>query len=227
LVVDWGGVFFLEELLGQLVCGWFRGCGVPGAGPDLLGGVLEGEGELLGLPGGEGGLDGALDEEAGAVAALGCAGDFLACAEDVILFCAGEADSWDGGMLFRGEVGIEAQEAESLGDPGMSMPVAFAGAELVPGLVRWDDDAVGVVLGVGDDAASRGATDEGAQVGLGCDLVVTLRVAECGGWQSPAIEPEEGFLALGSGEEQGFIERHIPGWFTGAGFEQEPMFHVG
>jgi hypothetical protein len=166
-----------------------------------------------------------LDEEAGAVAALGCAGDFLAGAEDIILFGAGEADSGGGGMFFRGEVGVEAEEAEGLCDPGMGAPVAFAGAEFVPRLIGRDDDAIGLVLGVGDDAAAGGAADEGAQVGLGCDVVVALGVAEGRGWEGPAVEAEQGLLALGGGEEQGLVEGHIMGGFTRAGLEEEPMFH--
>lgn len=79
------------------------------------------------------------------------------------------------------------------------------------------DEGVGPVVAVVDDAASGDATDEGGDRGGfavsfegGLDVAVALSVAEGGGGLEPGIVTEEG-QAWGDGFEQGSVDRHIGG----------------
>ena len=92
----------------------------------------------------------------------------------------------------------------------MHAAVAFFGAELIPGIVGREDEGVGPIGIVGNEATAGGAPDERTEGGPRRDICVTLRIAEGRRGFGPGIKAEEGG-ANGCGLfEQGLVEGHVP-----------------
>ncbi len=169
------------------------------------------------------GLDAALDEEAGPVSALGCAGEFSAIDQQVGFLPADEALAGAGGFAAGGDGGGEVAEGEGGLEPTMHAQVAVGCAEAIPFVTGRNGEGVGPVGEMGDQTAAGGATEEGSDAGPGGDVLMGLEVAERGGGRGPGVGAQHGESELGGGFEEGFVERHVPGRFTRTGVEECPV----
>ncbi len=183
----------------------------------------------------------ALKEEAALGAFLRGAGEFHAGGgmHDVVEFGAGEADGGAlgggacGGVFvgvvrgrwFAGELheGVVAELAQGGGESFMHEAVALDGAEIGDGRLAGDDERVGAIITMIDDAAAGGATAEftveidGQVIAHPGDF---LAEAEGDGGARPAVGAEAGVGGGGVVLEEEEIGRHVGGGGIGARGEE-------
>ena len=169
------------------------------------------------------GLDGALDEEAELVAALGGPGNLFAVPEEVKFLVADKALAGQRFATTGGQFGDDAEFGKSEADPVVDAAVTFLGLESMPFAPGREGGAIGPIHIMGDNAAAGGAADERAQRGEGGDFGVFLEVAEGGGGFGPTVEAQQGSLQARHGGEHGFVERHVQGGVARTGVEKEKI----
>lgn len=168
-------------------------------------------------------MEGSLDEEAVAVAALGGPGDFASAPKDIEAFMAGEALTRGDAAGGRRQFGEDAQGGDRLHDPGVNGPVTLNGRQFIPWMGGRHGEAVGPVAVVRDQATAGGTAEERTKEGLAFDVGQALGIPKGGGRFGPGVEAQQRDLARGGAEEECLVEGHVPGGFPGPGGEdQEP-----
>jgi hypothetical protein len=128
--------------------------------------------------GDRGRLDGALDEKTRSIAALGCTGDFASMPEEIIAFSTDKALARSFAAGCWGEGGIDIEPAKCAADPGMDTFITLGGTKRIPGVRGRKAECVGPVRVMRYQPASRGAPDEGAELGKTFHILKALEIAK-------------------------------------------------
>ncbi len=191
-----GGVFLRGEVFGGL--GKFIGDGKRG---DLLREGFCETGVVC-----QWGLDTALVEEAPAGAALRGTGDFGGAVDEIVADVRGKAGAGGNLRRLRRHLGDDAARGEPARDVFVDESVRLEGMEAEEGGGAGDNERVGEVSAVLDDAAAGPAADRLAAASRGLDIGEFSKIAEGDGGGLPAIDAEQGSVCL---LEENLVHGHV------------------